>query len=338
MDRRLRTLALKSSRAHRMLKAGGHPPVTERRIHCARMPSAGAAGSLPCRCPRRSRFRGEAIPGNARLMWSRRPNPRSYPKARRELLAPVPTELGLQYEAETLAPGASREQIAYQLVACGADILSALRYPDAITTTSRKIATATAKSVADAFGRDSGRRAARFMAASNAVWNIEMQSLAGEDGSASVHRALSDLLDQIFPMAAQDIEELDLLRGEYHVIYDHNIAGRHPATGWYMALLDPEFAEGRDVDTDPQLQEVQRRYASRYLRLGAERRAIAICLGDDAYESVAASLLPSDWPGYEILAFDSASLSWWTNCAEGWRDCGLRALETGLVPARDQWG
>jgi hypothetical protein len=93
-----------------------------------------------------------------------------------------------------------------------------------------------------------------------------------------------------------------------------------------MALLDADFADGRDVDTDPELLEIQMRYASRYLRLKAECRAIALCAGDDEFDAIEPQLFSPQWPGYEILKYDLADLKWWTHTAELWHECGERAV------------
>jgi hypothetical protein len=111
---------------------------------------------------------------------------------------------------------------------------------------------------------------------------------------------------------------------------DHDVSGRVPANGWYMALLDPEFAEGRDPDTDPYLLAVQMRYASLALRLGADCRAIAICAGA-TYQSLERGLFYPYWPGHEILTYDHGNLSWWTDCAADWHACGERALAAQVV-------
>ena len=98
-----------------------------------------------------------------------------------------------------------------------------------------------------------------------------------------------------------------------------------------MAVTDADFAEGRDPDTDPELIETQLRYASRYLRLSAELRAIAICAGDDAFNSIKDRLFFPHWPGYEILEYDQGDLSWWSNCAQLWQEAGRRALAAEVL-------
>ncbi len=176
------------------------------------------------------------------------------------------------------------------------------------------------------FGQDEGRHAAGFLAQALATWYIELMSRDADQASAAVHQALRDLLQQFYPLPSADREELESLRAEYRVMDDHNVSGRIPATGYTMALLDPEFAEGRDPDTDPELREAQMRYASRWLRLGAERRAIAICAGD-RFDSLEAALLHASCPGHEILTYDMASLRWWTDCVHEWHQAGQLLLD-----------
>ena len=255
-----------------------------------------------------------------------RVNPRKYGRDREALLGPLALRHKLNYVHEVLAPGSRPPEVAFHLVGCGADLLSGLRYPDAIPTTNRKIAKSAAKMVAQGFREEEGRRASVFLAQAFATWYVEMMSRDGDPRSAAAHQSLRELIQHFFPLDALDIDELESLRAEYRVMDDHNIAGRIPATGYHMALLDPEFAEGRDVDTDPELTEVQLRYASRYLRLGAERRAIAICAGEKAFASLQGELFYAAWPGYEILEYDIGSLKWWTHYVPDWQRIGQLAL------------
>lgn len=185
--------------------------------------------------------------------------------------------------------------------------------------------------LASRFGSESGRKAAIFLAQAMAAWFVEMMSRSGDQESASVHAKLGDLAQQFFPLADGELAFVGELRAEYRVMDDHDTTGRVPATGWYMALADPDFAEGRDVDSDPELLEVQLRYASRYLRLEAERRAIVLCLGEEALGPIEDQLFPAHWPGYEILTYDAGDLSWWNHCAEPWHEAGLRALAAEVV-------
>jgi hypothetical protein len=93
-----------------------------------------------------------------------KPNPRKYGRERRELLTPLALRYDLNYNHEVLAPGSSRPQIAFQCVSCGADLLSGLRYPDAVPAADRKAAKSIAKSVAKNFTTEEGRRASVFLA------------------------------------------------------------------------------------------------------------------------------------------------------------------------------
>jgi hypothetical protein len=159
-------------------------------------------------------------------------NPRKYGREREALLAPLAQQYDIDYHREVVAPGSTRRQIAFQLVGCGADLLSALRYPDAIPTTDSRVAKSTARMVGRRFREEERRRAAVFLAEANATWNSEMMSRAGEADSASVHEHLRTLIQEFFPLDATDRDELEALRVEYRVMDDHAIAGRHPATGW----------------------------------------------------------------------------------------------------------
>ena len=258
-------------------------------------------------------------------------NPRKYGRERRALLEPFALSHQLDYNLEVISPGSTSPQIALQLVGCGADLLSGLMYPDAVPTPDPKVAKRTAKLVARRFGTDGSRRAAVFLAQAMAAWFVEMVSRAKEPGSARVHARLGDLIQEFSALDPAELAAIQELCAEYRVMDDHNTTGRFPATGWYMALADPEFAEGRDVDTDPELIQAQSRYASRYLRLGAECRAIAITIGADAFQSIDPDLFYPHWPGYEILEYDLADMSWWNHCAELWHEAGQRALSAGLL-------
>lgn len=254
-----------------------------------------------------------------------RVDPRRYGRERRRLLEPLALRLKLDYDREVVSPGWDRPHIALQLVGCGADLLSGLCYPDSVPTPHKKVGKSVAKALASRFATDDARHAAVYLAQAMALWFLE--GMRREDPySASVHQRLCDLIQQYFPLDPADLSHLDGLRAEYRVMQDHNTAGRHPATGWYMALADPEFAEGRDPDTDPELVESQLRYASRYLRLGAECKAIAICLGERHFGKVEGQLFFPYWPGWEILEYDIGDLRWWVHTAELWHAAGERLV------------
>ena len=98
-----------------------------------------------------------------------------------------------------------------------------------------------------------------------------------------------------------------------------------------MALLDPDFAEGRDVDDAPELVEAQVRYASRYHRLLAERQAIALCIGSDKFTSIETALFhPSYSTDYGVLVYDTGDLAWWTNTAKYWQEMGNVLSVSGI--------
>jgi hypothetical protein len=265
------------------------------------------------------------------------PKPLKYGKDRRALLSPLAARHGLDYDTEEVFPGARPVQTALQLVGCGADLLSGLRYPDQIPTTNRKVGKSTAKLVARRFGEDQGRRAAIFLAQAFAVSYVELMTRAGEPASARIHQQLRDRIQRFFPLDGPDQQALLGLRAEYKVMEDHDIAGRFPATGYYMALSDPTFSDAETVDDDPRLVEAQEMYASRYLRLEAERHAMAICLGDEDWSAAEQDLFTPYWPGYEILEYDLKDKSWWTGVAERWSRVGGIALgmeEVALRPMR----
>lgn len=253
---------------------------------------------------------------------------RKYGRDRRRLMEPLAVRKGLVYDHEALAPGSSPAQIAFQAVGCGADVLSGLRYPDNIPTENRRVGKAVARDVAGRFGGEESRHAAIFLAEAFAVWFEEMTTHEGDSTSAAVHLFLRNLIDEFFPLEERDHDRLTSLREEFRVLETHDVEGRFPANGWYMALRDAEFAEGRDPHTDPELLQVQLRYASYFLRLGTEKYAIAVCVGDDAFEAIAEHLFH---PHYSIssavVGYDLGDLSWWTDCGEAWHECGVRALE-----------
>jgi hypothetical protein len=253
-------------------------------------------------------------------------NPRKYGPERRTLLEPLAHAHGLDYDRETAFQGARPVQTAFLLVGCGADVLSGLRYADAIPTTNRKLARATAKAVARRFREEQGRHAAVFLSQAFGTWYVEQMSQHGDATSAAIHHHLRDLIQQFFPLGDTDRELLEALRDEYRVMVDHDMSGRMPVTGYHTALIAPTFAEGRAVDDAPELVKAQERYASRYLRLLAERRAIALCVGEREFSARRSEFLQPSWPGYEVLEYDAGSLSWWTNSASDWQRIGSLAL------------
>jgi hypothetical protein len=125
-----------------------------------------------------------------------RANPRNYGRERRALLAPLAIRHQLQYDQEVVDPGTSRAQVAFQAVSCGADLLSGLRYADAVPTPDRKVAKSTAKLMAKRFTTEAARRASIFLAQALAVWYVEMMSRSGDATSAAVHDRLRELVQE----------------------------------------------------------------------------------------------------------------------------------------------
>jgi hypothetical protein len=68
----------------------------------------------------------------------------------RKMMEPLAKRLGLDYTHEVVFPGSSLPQIALQLVFCGADLLSGLRYPDSMPTADAGVAKRTARSTGQA--------------------------------------------------------------------------------------------------------------------------------------------------------------------------------------------
>lgn len=262
-------------------------------------------------------------------------SPRKYAADRRALLTPLAVKHGLDYDREVVFPGTDKPHIAFQAVGCGADLLSGLGHADSFPAADRKAAKAGAKAMTQRFVSEEGRRASIFLAQALATWYVEMMNRTDDLPSAKVHSGLRDLVQEFFAIGQEDLDCLAEVRAEYRVMDTHDIEGRIPATGWYKALEDPEFAEGRDPHTDPELIEVQMRFASRYLRLGAERRAIEICLGAEQFDWLRERGLFH--PVYvtsgsgNVLDYDLADLEWWIHIAKQWHECGARALSGGAI-------
>lgn len=118
--------------------------------------------------------------------------------------------------------------------------------------------------MAKRFTTEAARRAWIFLAEALAVWYVEMMSRGGDATSAAVHDRLRKLVQELYLLSGDDLVRFDEVRVECRVMNDHDVADRIPAAGWYMALPDPEFAEGRDPATDEELIEMPMRFASRY--------------------------------------------------------------------------
>jgi hypothetical protein len=234
-------------------------------------------------------------------------------------MEPLARQLGFNFDIETLRPGVSREQIAFALLGCGADLLSGLRYPDAVPTEDRQLAKQLAQTVHKQFAHDEGRHAASFLAQACGIWLHEIMLLHDDPLSAEINLSLVGILDDISPLADVDRAALGEARAEYRVIHTRETGGRFHATGWYMAQADAEFAEGRDPHSDPELLGSQRRYASQYLRLKSEVHAIGICAGS---ATGATELFNEYSTSFAVLEHDSGSMSWWTHCAESWNHAG----------------
>src|SRR5437763_6331502 len=98
---------------------------------------------------------------------------------RRELLEPIADRRGLDYDVESFSPGNRPDQIAFQLLACGADLLLGCTYANGFPSTNRRTCRRGAKAVVRGYPGEGGEVAARFLAQSLGALMVEVQRRAG---------------------------------------------------------------------------------------------------------------------------------------------------------------
>ena len=249
-------------------------------------------------------------------------------RLRRQLLEPLAEARRLSYDLELLeptsAPGDPRDRAGYRLVCCGGDVLLGAAYPDGFPATGRT-AKRGVKALTRAFGEEEAREAATMLAHALASMLYEMlKHRAPED--ASVHLQMRDLIESVYPLQPGLLDVVDTTRIEYRTFETHDVrdwirqAGG--GTGYHRALLS-----GDDPDADPELVEIQERYAGAYLRAWAMLHAIRHTIGAAEYAKLDDHLLHPDRLDFEVLVQQAGDLSVWNDVAERWTSEARFALD-----------
>jgi hypothetical protein len=200
-------------------------------------------------------------------------------------------------------------------VSCGGDLLLGAAYPDGFPATGRA-AKRGVKALARAFGEEEAREAATMLA--HAMANMLHEMLKDQaPGDAGVHLQMHDLIESVYPLHPSLLELVDTTRIEYRTLETHHVrdwirqAGG--GTGYHRALL-----RGDDPDADPELVDIQERYAGAYLRAWAMLHAIRHTIGVAEYAKLEDHVLHPDLLDPEALVQQAGDLSVWTDVAERW--------------------
>ena len=138
-----------------------------------------------------------------------------------------------------------------------------------------------------------------------------------EPEDARVHLQMRDLIDSVYPLNPSLLDLVDATRIEYRTFETHHVrdwirqAGG--GTGYHQALLG-----GDDPDADPELVDVQERYAGAYLRAWAMLNAIRHTIGVAEYAKLEDRVLHRDVLDPEMLVQQSGDLSVWTSVSKQW--------------------
>jgi hypothetical protein len=261
---------------------------------------------------------------------------------RRQLLEPLASQAGVDYDMETLRPGNSPAQLAYGFVSCGADLLLGYSYADGVPSLSRGTRRRVAKAVAGGFASTNARHAAVLLAQALGTYLYEVLHRAGHDTDAHHHLRFRGLVQEHFPLPEELVERLESARAEYRTFETHEVrreirVGIEGGTGYHMALLDPAFLDGRDPDSDERMVEAQQRYAGVFLRGQARLTAIELTIGPAVYASVSDHLLaPGRLLGAESFVHEASEQALWSNVADDWREHAQRAVGNALPAGQER--
>jgi hypothetical protein len=240
-------------------------------------------------------------------------------RLRRQLLEPLAEARRLSYDLElvepTSAPGEPRNRAGYRLVCCGGGLLLGATYLDGFPAAGRA-AKRGVKALTRAFGEEEAREAATMLAHAMASMLHEMlKDRAPED--ALVHLRMRDVIESVYPLHPRLLDLVDSTSFEYRTLETHQVRDwiRHAGggTGYHEALL-----RGDEPDVDPELVDIQERYAGAYLRAWAMLHAIRHTIGAAEYAKLEDHVLHPDLLGPEVLVQQAGDLSVWTDVAGQW--------------------
>jgi hypothetical protein len=257
---------------------------------------------------------------------------------RRALLSELASRQGLDYDTEALSPGTSPEQHAYHFVSCGADLLIALTRPESIPSKSKRTRKQVAKAIGANIESRRAQEAAVFLAHAMACLLCEAHEDARHPDEAALHLAFRGLVHDSYPIPETTIALVEDCRAEHRVMDTHEVRREvaiavESGTGYHRALLDPDFLGGRNPDEDPDLREIQERYANSYLRGRAVLTALRLVLGDAEFAVVEPKLLGPGALETERLAMELGEASDWNFVAERWYGYARLAMAGETGPA-----
>lgn len=239
--------------------------------------------------------------------------------ALRRMLTPLSSALGFEnYDLEVLEPSGGERSQVFHLVQCGAWLLADMRNPECFPGVSRKARRRGGKYVDRNLGTEAGAAAAIFLSRAFAAYMEEVMARSGHPDQAEFHRGAAMLEHKYLPLPDDLVAEIDRAKAEFRRL-DTREAPVMPANGFHMALLNPE----NGAPDDPELIEVQLRFANKYFRFEAERTALRIALKPRQFAKLEDELLGSFSWSHESLEWDLVSLGNWTETAEKWREALL---------------
>jgi len=222
------------------------------------------------------------------------------------------------YELELLEPSRGEKSQVFHMVECGAWLLIDMRDPLGFPGSSKRVSRRGAKYVDRNLGTEQGAAAAVFLSRTFAAYMEEVMTRAGHPDQAEYHRNAAMLEQKYLPIPDDLLAEIDRAKDEFRRL-DTREPPAMPANGFHLALLDPEHG---DPD-DPELIEVQLRFANKYFRFEAERTALRIALKPRQFAKPEDDLLHSFSWSYERLEWDLVSLGNWAETAEKWGEALL---------------
>jgi hypothetical protein len=241
------------------------------------------------------------------------------------MLVPLGESVGLDFNVETMLRGNTPLQLAYGFVNAGTYLLVEHAYePDAMPSLDKGTRKRVAKAMTRGLGGQGARDAAIFLTHAFALDLAEFFRCRGDQASADGYLTVPPLVQDHFPLPDDLLARLDATRAEYRTLRTHEVrdevrTGAEIGTGYSLALLDPDFIDGRDPDQEEQLVTIQKQYAGTFLRGHAVLGAIELTIGRDAYTAVQDKLMfPGGPNGRDGMTFEQLQQVRWTGVLPIW--------------------
>jgi hypothetical protein len=191
---------------------------------------------------------------------------------RRAVLVPACVNFDLDFAVETVRPGTNPPQRAFQLVACGYDMLLATAASPRAFPVRHALTRWRGSRAVGAKLLWQGLDASIFLAHAVPVLMARMEGQLGDNGEdanlvpsdAEYHLALRGRVQDFYPLPSADKLFLHGCLAEFRVMGNREpraevLEGTQPATPYSQALM-----RGDNPDDDPQLVSDQKRYARDY--------------------------------------------------------------------------